>query len=63
LASVQLPPQLALLNEMVFDALPPPQAVSDAIAASTAMVSRDVFRMAIASIIPGSCTAPVARHR
>src|ERR1700683_3138296 len=46
LASVQVLPQLALLNEIVSEAPPPPQAVSDAIAASTAMVRGRVFRMA-----------------
>src|SRR5208282_2657531 len=62
LASAQEPPQLALLNEIVPDA-PPPQAVSDAVTATMAMVSTRVFRMTIASIDPGSGVAPVAPCR
>src|SRR5580693_3112141 len=45
LASAQVPPQLALLNEIASGAPPPPQAVTDAVA-SAAMTIRRVFRMA-----------------
>src|ERR1700733_12921032 len=64
LASVQLPPQLALLNEIVLDTPPLlPQAVSDAVAASTAMVSKHVFRIAMDSIDSSPSVAETAGAR
>src|SRR5579875_466027 len=64
LPSVQAPPQLALLNEIA--AVPPPllpQAVSDAVTASRAMMRRRVFRMATDSIGPGTGQAAEVSER